>query len=89
MLGGNYIYVEVLRNLLTCSTNLIKFFQLQISFAMTQIAISQQIEAIQKATQKALKSKEAAHKFLVDAGIIKEQPDQEIAVSSGKEKSKK
>jgi len=37
---------------------------------MTQIAIAKQIEAIKKVTEEALKSKEAAHKFLVDAGIV-------------------
>jgi hypothetical protein len=40
---------------------------------MTQIAINQQIEAIKKVTQEALKTKESALKFLVDAGIIKEK----------------
>lgn len=40
---------------------------------MTQLTVNQQIEAIQKVTQEALKSKETAHKFLVDAGIIKEK----------------
>jgi len=38
---------------------------------MTQIAIDQQIEAIKKVTQEALKSPETALKFLIDAGIIK------------------
>jgi hypothetical protein len=38
---------------------------------MTQIAINQQIEAIKKVTQEALKTKESALKFLVDAGIVK------------------
>ena len=44
---------------------------------MTQIAIIKQIEAIKKVTEEALKSKEAAHKFLVDAGIVKEMKDGE------------
>lgn len=39
---------------------------------MTQIAINQQIEAIKDVTREALKSQEAAMKFLVDAGIVKE-----------------
>ena len=37
---------------------------------MTQIAVQAQIDAIQKAQQKAVKSKDAALKFLKDAGII-------------------
>ncbi|HTE25470.1 hypothetical protein [Flavitalea sp.] len=41
---------------------------------MTQIAINQQIEAIKKVTQEALKSPETALKFLIDAGIVKEPP---------------
>ncbi len=43
---------------------------------MTQIAVKTQVEAIKKATAKALKSKEAALKFLTDAGIIKEEKSQ-------------
>jgi hypothetical protein len=39
---------------------------------MTQIAVQTQIEAIKKAGDEALKTKESARKFLVDAGIIKE-----------------
>ncbi len=39
---------------------------------MTQIAINQQIEAIRSATQDALRTKETARQFLVDAGIIKD-----------------
>ena len=42
---------------------------------MTQIAINHQIEVIQKATQEALKSKESALKFLVDAGIVEPKKD--------------
>jgi hypothetical protein len=42
---------------------------------MTQIAINQQIEAIKKVTQEALKTKESALKFLVDAGIVKEKKE--------------
>lgn len=37
---------------------------------MTQIAIQAQVDSIKKATEKAAKSKEAAKKFLLDAGII-------------------
>lgn len=40
---------------------------------MTQIAIDTQVNAIKKVTQEALKSKESALKFLVDAGIIKNE----------------
>ncbi len=40
---------------------------------MYQITVREQLSAIQKTTQEALKSKETAHKFLVDAGIIKEK----------------
>lgn len=40
---------------------------------MTQFAVQTQVEAIQKATAKALQSKESAIKFLMDAGIIKEE----------------
>jgi hypothetical protein len=39
---------------------------------MTQTAIQEQIEAIRKVTEEALKTKESALKFLIDAGIIKE-----------------
>ncbi len=42
---------------------------------MTQIAIDQQVEAIKKVTQEALKTKESALKFLIDAGIIKEKKE--------------
>jgi hypothetical protein len=38
---------------------------------MTQTAIQQQIEVIRQATVEALKSKETARQFLIDAGIIK------------------
>lgn len=40
---------------------------------MTQIAINKQIEAINQVTREALKTKESALKFLVDAGIVKEK----------------
>ena len=43
---------------------------------MTQIAVQTQVEAIKKATEKALQSKEAALKFLTDAGILKEEKPQ-------------
>jgi len=41
---------------------------------MTDEAIQRLIEVIDRATAKAIKSKESAHKFLVDAGIIKAKP---------------
>jgi len=37
---------------------------------MHAAAIDQQIEVIRKATKKALRSKQTARQFLVDAGII-------------------
>ena len=40
---------------------------------MTQTAIQLQVEAIKKATEKALESKESAMKFLVEAGIIRDE----------------
>jgi hypothetical protein len=40
---------------------------------MTQAAIQEQVNIIRAATQNATKSKEAAQKFLVDAGIIKNE----------------
>jgi hypothetical protein len=43
---------------------------------MTQIAIQTQVEAIKKATAKALQSKASALKFLIDAGILKEEKHQ-------------
>lgn len=42
---------------------------------MTQIAIQKQLEAIKVVTEKALRSKEASRKILIDAGIIKEKKD--------------
>ncbi len=39
---------------------------------MTDFAIKEQIEIIKKATEKASKSKTAALKFLIDAGIMVE-----------------
>jgi hypothetical protein len=41
---------------------------------MTSEKIKEQITTIKKATEKALKSKEAASKFLQDAGIKKVAP---------------
>lgn len=43
---------------------------------MTQITIQTQIEAVKKATEKALQSKESALKFLTDAGILKDEKNQ-------------
>lgn len=45
--------------------------------AMTKEAIQEQVNVINRATENALRSKEAAEKFLVDAGIIKKD---EVAV---------
>ncbi len=55
---------------------------------MTQIAINTQVNAIKKATQDALKSKESALKFLVDAGIVKksENPSTNTKVETPKKK---
>lgn len=41
---------------------------------MSAISISEQVQAIRAATAAAASSKEAARKFLVDAGIIKPSP---------------
>ena len=40
---------------------------------MTEQAIQKQIDLYKRASEKALRSKESAHKFLVDAGIVKEK----------------
>ena len=40
---------------------------------MTKTAIQEQVDIIRAATQNATRSKEAAQKFLVDAGIIKDE----------------
>jgi hypothetical protein len=40
---------------------------------MSPTAIQHQIEAIQRITAEALKSKESAKKILVDAGIMKDE----------------
>ncbi|MBP6024507.1 hypothetical protein [Ferruginibacter sp.] len=53
---------------------------------MTQIAINQQIEAIKKVTQEALKTKESALKFLVDAGIVKEKKDVSQSIAGNNKK---
>jgi len=39
---------------------------------MTEQAVRKQIDVINRATEEGLKSKASAHKFLVDAGIVKE-----------------
>lgn len=39
---------------------------------MTEQAIRKQIDVINRTTEEALKSKKSAHKFLVDAGTVKE-----------------
>lgn len=43
---------------------------------MTDFAINEQLSAIKKATDNALKSKEAALKFLQDAGIVRDKSNQ-------------
>ena len=43
---------------------------------MTQEAIRQQIDAIRQASADARKTPETARQFLVEAGIIKEEPKQ-------------
>ena len=53
---------------------------------MTQIAVNRQIEAIKKATQEALKSKQTARKFLVDAGIINSKKQVAPKETSNKKK---
>lgn len=45
---------------------------------MTQTAIKAQVEAINKATEIAIKSKGAALKFLTDAGIIQQAPQKNL-----------
>lgn len=40
---------------------------------MNQMTVQTQVDAIRQATEKALKSKESALKFLIDAGIIKDK----------------
>lgn len=52
---------------------------------MTQIAIQTQVEAIKQATQEALKSKESALKFLMDAGIIKPKKETTTVTSTKQE----
>jgi ribosomal protein S9 len=51
---------------------------------MTQVAVQTQVEAIKMATQKALQSKEAALKFLTDAGILKEDNKHKVIKEKGK-----
>ncbi len=53
----------------------LEFIKNKKNFYMTQIAINQQIEALKKVTREALKTKESALKFLVDAGIVKEKKE--------------
>jgi uncharacterized membrane protein len=52
---------------------------------MTQIAIQTQVDAIKRATQEALKSQEAALKFLIQAGIIKEDDKKEVSTPESHE----
>ena len=51
---------------------------------MTQVAINTQIEAIRIVTKEALKTKESARQFLIDAGIIKEKKEMATHNSSAK-----
>jgi hypothetical protein len=52
---------------------------------MTQTAIKAQIDAINKATEIAAKSKESALKFLIDAGIIQQEKKETAkSVTKGK-----
>ena len=53
---------------------------------MTETAIKEQIKAIERATEKAMKSKETALKFLQDAGIIKTHAAAQTNNSSKKKK---
>jgi hypothetical protein len=55
---------------------------------MTQIAIQAQVDAIKKVTQEALKSKETALKFLVDAGIVQEDSSSKQSTPQKEEKKK-
>ncbi|HTE34704.1 MAG TPA: hypothetical protein VK666_30200 [Chryseolinea sp.] len=51
---------------------------------MTQITVEQQIEAIKKVTAEALKSKESARQFLIDAGIIEDKKPKKSALGKKK-----
>ena len=53
----------------------------QIPIIMTQVAIQEQLDAIKKVTDKALKSKAASRDILIKAGII--------SAKSGQVRSKK
>ncbi len=54
---------------------------------MSPTAIQEQVNIIKMATEKALQSKEAALKFLVNAGIISQEKDKQL--SNSEEKVKK
>lgn len=54
---------------------------------MTQTAIKAQVEAINKATEIAIKSKGAALKFLTDAGIIQQVPKKKSQSKVKKDKT--
>jgi hypothetical protein len=49
---------------------------------MTQTEFQAQLKAIKNVTEEALKSKEAAHKFLVDAGIVQDEEMGHLSKSS-------
>ena len=56
---------------------------------MTDIAIKQQIETIKQATQEALKTKESALRFLIDAGIIRNEKYSSLQTQSNQQPNKK
>ncbi len=49
---------------------------------MTQTDIRQQIEAIRAASADARKTPETARQFLIDAGIVKENPSKAVKVET-------
>ncbi|MFC0776008.1 MULTISPECIES: hypothetical protein [Terrimonas] len=53
---------------------------------MTQTLIQDQIRTIQKATENAAKSKEAALQFLKEAGIVKREPTSAVNRDDKKKK---
>lgn len=53
---------------------------------MTQVAIQKQVDAIRKATEKASRSKEAAIRFLTEAGILTEDKKEKAGFRKSKDK---
>lgn len=53
---------------------------------MTQERIQRQIEVLEIVTAEICKSKESAHKFLVDAGIVKPRKKRKSTKSSAEKK---